>query len=136
MAILALVIVGGLLGVQALRPREASLGGGSSCDIAVKARDRIETIKNGRAIPTAADYDESAHAIRRAAVTAPSDLAPALHAVADAYGLLSTYYQGFDPGDEGTYSIVEQRSAEIEREQAQVDVAEADIGRWLRRACG
>jgi hypothetical protein len=135
LAILVLVIAGGLVGVLALRPHEEGLGGGSACDQATKARQRIEGIKQGHAIPTATDYIETARAVRRAALTAPDDLAPAMHAVADAYGSLSKYYAGFDPSDESTYGIVEERGAEIERQQANVDVAEADIATWIKRTC-
>lgn len=132
---LLLVVVGGVLGFQALRPRDTSLGGGSSCELAVKTHQRVETIKTGRSIPTSSDYLESAHAIRRAAVTASADVAPSLHAIADAYGFLSTYFQGFDPSDEATYGIVEQHTAEIEREQARVDQADTDLTSWLDRSC-
>ena len=135
MLLLVLVLIGGAIGFQALRSDDGGLGGGSSCDLAVKAHQRVETIKAGRSIPTSADYGESALAIRKVAVTASTQVAPFLHAIADAYGQLSTYFRGFDPADEATYSIVELHTAEIERQQVLVDQADAGLLTWLDRSC-
>jgi len=133
--ILVVVLVGGALGFQALRPHDAGLGGGSSCDLALKAHQRVASIKTGRPIATSSDYLDSAHAIRRAAVTASADVAPTLHAIADAYGFLSTYFTGFDPSDGSTYGVVELHAAEIERQQGLVDQADANLASWLDRSC-
>jgi hypothetical protein len=86
-------------------------------------------------VPTSSDYTETARSVRQVAVDAPADLAPHLHGLADAYGLLASVVRGFDPGDPGTYRVIETQAVEIERQQTRVDRSSREVTAWLRAHC-
>ena len=135
LAILLLVAVGGAVGYVALTAGGSSLASGSACASVGRVHERVDSLATGQKVPVAADYTESARAVREVAVEAPDDIAPDVHSVADAYGLLATFFRGFDPADESTYSVVEQSTTEIERQLAQVEQADRRIAAWLGSRC-
>lgn len=101
-----------------------------------RAHERVLELEAGRQVPTADGYATAAQDVRRAAVAAPDGVSGDVHAVADAYGQLAILFRGFDPEDPATYTLIEERTPAIEREEARVDDATARIEAWLRDSCG
>lgn len=135
LAILLLVALGGFVGYLALSPGSSSLASGSACTTVGRVHELAVSLATGDKVPVALDYSEAARAVREVAVEAPDDIAPDVHSVADAYGLLATFFRGFDPADENTYSLVEQSTADIERQLAQAERADGRIATWLEARC-
>lgn len=126
------VLVLAAVGVRMSQEDDAVVGG---CDGVRHAHEQVVALEASREVPTADIYAATAQEVRRAAVAAPSAVSPHLHAVADAYGQLSIHFRGFDPADPSTYALIEQRTPEIEREEARVDEAAARVAAWLAETC-
>jgi len=134
LAVAIAVIVAAVIGVRL--SQEDGSESRAGCDGVRDAVAVLTGVEESGTVPTAAVYDEAARSIRRAAVTAPAGVSPDLHAVADSYGQLGILFQGFDPADPSTYGIIEQRTPEIEREEARLDEASARVTAWLQATCG
>ena len=135
LAILLLVAAGGVVGYIALSPGDSRLARGAACTTVWWGPELTASLATGDEVPVAADYSDAARAVREVAVEAPDDVAPDVHSVADAYGLLATFFRGFDPADENTYAVIEQSTADIERQLAQAERADARIAVWLEARC-
>lgn len=135
LAILILLAAGGAVGYVTLVPDSSSLASGSACTTVGRVHELAVSLATGDKVPVALDYSEAARAVREVAVEAPDSVAPDVHSVADAYGLLATFFRGFDPDDESSYSVVEQSTADIERQLAQAERADARIAEWLEARC-
>lgn len=132
---LLVAIVAILLAAVAVRFNQDDGDAAGGCDGVRAAAATVDRVELGGSVPTSSTYSEAAQELRRAAVAAPGGVAPDLHALADAYGQLGIVFQGFDPADPATYSLIERRTPEIEREEARVDEAAARVGTWLDETC-
>lgn len=132
---LAVAVVAILLAALAIRSLQDEGGARGGCDGVRAASLVVDRVEQGGAVPTSDTYSSAALELREAAVAAPGGVAPDLHALADAYGQLGIVFQGFDPDDGATYSVIERRAPDIEREEARVDEAAARVAAWLQETC-
>ena len=132
---LAVAIAAILLAALAIRSIQDDGGARGGCDGVREAAQVVNRVELGGAVPTSETYSTAAQELRRSAVAAPGGVAPDLHALADAYGQLGIVFQGFDPEDGATYSVIEQRAPDIEREEARVDEAARRVTAWLEETC-
>ena len=129
----ALLVLGAAVAFQQLRDDDGT--DGSLCNRVRAVQERVTSIEQGNDVPTSADYTDVARPVRLVAVDAPGDLAPHLHGLADAYGVLASVVRGFEPRDPSTYRVIETRAVDIERQQAQIERTSAEVAAWSRTRC-
>jgi hypothetical protein len=126
------VLVLAAIGLRLGQDEGESTGG---CDGVRDTHERVQELATGSEVPTSSAYTAVAQEVRRVAVAAPPGVSRDLHALADAHGQLAAHLQGFDPADPTTYDLIEERTPEIEREEARVADAAARVDTWLQQAC-
>ena len=128
LGVIVLAVAAVVLGTRDTGPPEG-------CDAVQQAVTIVEDLRGSREFPTADRYAEAGRAVRASAVAAPGEVAPEVHALADAYGQLGILFQGFDPEDPATYPVIEVRTPDIEREEARVEESAQQVSAWFRERC-
>lgn len=132
LAVLLVALLVLLVGRQLL---EGGAPGDEGCEAVRRVHERVSFVEDVEDVPSAEVFDSAGRAVREAAAAAPAAVALDLDRIADAYGVLSRLYAGFDPDDPGTYDRIERATAEIEAQEAVVDQARPAVASWLANRC-
>lgn len=113
-------------------PREGSPAG---CDGVRAAYERVSFVEGSGDVPTVAVYRETAAELELSVAEVPADIGAELTRLAAAYGELASLLEGFDPGDESTYHLIEDNAVAVEAQQAVVDGTLPVLRTWLDERC-